>query len=75
MTWVNNQWWFMIGTENINYNFHLWTGAVHGQCPGVCQDDRVVSEGVWVGGEGPPQTGGGGQQSSQYILHIIHTLY
>lgn len=47
----------------------MWTGAVHGQCPGVCPDYRVVSEGVWVGGEGPPQTGRGGQPSSHHIYN------
>lgn len=52
----------------------MWTGAVHGQCPGVCPDYRVVTEGVWVGGEGPPQTGRGGQPSSHHIYNTQSLL-
>lgn len=52
----------------------MWTGAVHGQCPGVCPDYRVVSEGVWVGGEGPPQTGRGGQPSNHHIYNMQSLL-
>jgi hypothetical protein len=48
-------------SRNLIWSSFLSTGAIPGQCSGVCPDNRAVQESDRVGGPSHPQTGGGGQ--------------